>query len=62
MEKNLAPKEFDIKLLDVLACPITKEPLFYNQPTNELISAKAGLAFAIKDGIPVLLIDEARKV
>jgi uncharacterized protein len=62
MEKNLELKEFDIKLLDVLACPITKEALFYNQPTNELISGKAGLAFAIKDGIPVMLIDEARKL
>jgi len=48
------------KLLDLLVCPITKEPLRYDAARQELISDKAGLAFPIRDGIPVMLPDEAR--
>ena len=50
------------KLLEILVCPITKGPLIYKKAQNELISTSAGLAYAVKDGIPVLLEDEARKL
>ena len=52
----------DAKLLQILVCPITKGTLIYNKSTNELISKSAGLAYPIKDGIPVMLEDEARKL
>ncbi|MFT8675308.1 MAG: Trm112 family protein [Acetobacter sp.] len=52
----------DARLLSVLVCPVTKGPLVYNAATNELVSEKAGLAFPIRDGIPVMLPDEARRV
>lgn len=52
----------DAKLLQILVCPVTKGPLTYNKDTNELISKSAKLAYPIKDGIPVMLEDEARKL
>ncbi len=52
----------DAKLLQILVCPVTKGPLTYNKATNELISKSARLAYPIRDGIPVLLEDEARKL
>jgi uncharacterized protein len=52
----------DAKLLEILVCPVTKGPLIYKKAQNELISTSAQLAYAIKDGIPVLLEDEARKL
>ena len=52
----------DAKLLQILVCPVTKGPLIYNKATNELISKSARLAYPIRDGIPVLLEDEARKL
>ncbi|MEY3883008.1 MAG: hypothetical protein RIS87_90 [Pseudomonadota bacterium] len=52
----------DAKLLQILVCPVTKGPLTYNKDTNELISKSARLAYPIKDGIPVMLEDEARKL
>ncbi len=52
----------DPRLLSILVCPVTKGPLVYNAQTNELISEKAGLAFPILDGIPVMLPDEARRI
>lgn len=52
----------DTKLLQILVCPVTKGPLIYNKATNELISKSARLAYPIKDGIPVMLEDEARKL
>lgn len=52
----------DTKLLQILVCPITKGPLVFNKETNELISKSARLAYPIKDGIPVMLEDEARKL
>jgi uncharacterized protein YbaR (Trm112 family) len=52
----------DTKLLQILVCPITKGPLSYNKASNELISKSARLAYPIKDGIPVMLEDEARKL
>ena len=50
----------DPKLLDILACPITKGPLKLSQDKTELISKGAGLAYPIRDGIPVMLESEAR--
>ena len=52
----------DSKLLNILVCPVTKGPLIFNKQTNELISKSARLAYPIKDGIPVMLQDEARKL
>jgi len=50
----------DPKLLEFLVCPLTKAPLTFNRETMELISRQAGLAFPIRDGIPIMLPDEAR--
>lgn len=52
----------DKKLLEILVCPLTKTPLKYDQAKNELISHAAGLAFPIRDGIPIMLECEARKL
>lgn len=52
----------DAKLLQILVCPVTKGPLVYNKTSNELISKSAKLAYPIKDGIPVMLEEEARKL
>jgi len=52
----------DTKLLEMLVCPITKGPLQYDKEANELISKAAKLAFPIRDGIPVLLENEAREL
>ncbi|MFA6021938.1 MAG: Trm112 family protein [Rhodospirillales bacterium] len=52
----------DPKLLEILVCPVSKGPLRYDAAANELISDKAGLAFPIRDGIPIMLPDEARSL
>jgi len=52
----------DPKLLEILVCPLTKSPLRYDAKTQELISDQAKLAYPIRDGIPVMLVDEARKL
>ncbi len=52
----------DPKLLEILVCPVTKGPLRYDADRQELISEQAGLAYPIRDGIPIMLIDEARKL
>lgn len=52
----------DSKLLEVLVCPVTRDTLDYSPEAQELISKKAGLAFPIRDGIPILLVDEAREL
>jgi uncharacterized protein YbaR (Trm112 family) len=52
----------DPKLLEILVCPLTKAPLEYDAVRQELISRQAGLAYPIRDGIPVMLIDAARKI
>jgi uncharacterized protein YbaR (Trm112 family) len=52
----------DPKLLEILVCPLTKGPLRYDAQANELISDRAGLAYPIRDGIPIMLIDEARRI
>ena len=50
----------DPKLLEILVCPVTKLPLRYDAEAGELISDAAGLAYPIRDGIPIMLPDEAR--
>lgn len=55
-------KRPDPKLLDILVCPVTKSTLEYDAAANELISRQAGLAFPIRDGLPIMLVDEARKL
>jgi uncharacterized protein YbaR (Trm112 family) len=52
--------EVDPRLLELLVCPLTKGPLRYDRARGELVSEQAGLAYPIRDGIPVMLIDEAR--
>ena len=52
----------DPKLLEILVCPLTKGPLVYDVEAQELISKSANLAFPIRDGIPIMLIDEARDI
>jgi uncharacterized protein YbaR (Trm112 family) len=52
----------DPKLLEILVCPLSKGPLRYDAAANELISEKAGLAYPIRDGIPIMLVDEARRI
>lgn len=48
------------KLLEILVCPLTKTPLTYDEKAQELISEVAGLAYPIRNGIPIMLVDEAR--
>jgi len=50
------------RLLDLLVCPLTKGPLRYDRTRQELISEQAGLAYPIRDGIPIMLVDEARRL
>ncbi len=50
----------DSKLLEILVCPLTKGPLEYDADANELISTRANLAYPIRDGIPIMLVEEAR--
>ncbi|HEX4191930.1 MAG TPA: Trm112 family protein [Stellaceae bacterium] len=54
--------EIDRKLLEILVCPLTKGPLTYDRTRQELLSAQAGLAYPIRDGIPIMLVDEARSL
>ena len=53
---------FDPKMLEALVCPVTHATLRYDAETQELISENAHLAFPIRNGIPVMLLDEARKI
>jgi uncharacterized protein YbaR (Trm112 family) len=52
----------DPRLLEILVCPQTKGPLVYDRDAGELISPKAGLAYPIRDGIPIMLPEEARAI
>ncbi len=57
--ENTSPP-LDPRLLEILVCPLTRGPLTYDREHNELISAKAGLAYPIRNGIPIMLVEEAR--
>jgi uncharacterized protein YbaR (Trm112 family) len=54
------PAEVDPRLLEVLVCPVTRGPLDYDREKGELISRKAKLAYPIRDGVPIMLAEEAR--
>jgi len=54
--------QIDPKLLEILVCPLSKSPLRYDRAAQELISDQAGLAYPIRDGIPIMLVDEARQI
>ena len=56
------PTDVDPKLLEILVCPLTKGPLEYDRAAQELISRKAALAYPVRDGIPIMLPDEARRI
>lgn len=58
----MSEQAFDPKMLEALICPQTRGVLRYDAAAQELISQAAGLAFPIRGGIPVMLIDEARKL
>ena len=55
------PRKVDPKLLEMLVCPLTKGTLTFNESAQELISNQAQLAYPIRDGIPIMLADEARR-
>ena len=57
-----ARSAIDPKLLEFLVCPLTKGPLEYDAAAQELISRQAGLAYPIRDGIPIMLVEEARSL
>ncbi|MCC6735930.1 MAG: Trm112 family protein [Bauldia sp.] len=57
-----SPIEIDPRLLEILVCPLTKETLEYDRAAQELISRGAKLAYPIRDGIPIMLPDEARQL
>ena len=58
----MEPRKVDPKLLELLVCPVTKTRLEYDASSNELISRAAGLAYPIRDGIPIMLAGEAREI
>ena len=62
MEKVLKEQKVDPKLLEILVCPLTKCILKYDEKKQELISEQANLAYPVRDGIPIMLTDEARKL
>jgi uncharacterized protein YbaR (Trm112 family) len=63
MDKDKAASgEVDPRLLEILVCPLTKGPMEYDRARQELVSRRAGLAYPVRDGIPIMLPDEARKL
>jgi hypothetical protein len=62
MSEESTPAEVDPKLLELLVCPLTKTTLHYDRDKQELISKAAKLAYPIRDGIPIMLPEEARKL
>ena len=62
MSKNLKTGDVDPKLLEILVCPVTKTTLEYDADAQELISHAAKLAYPIREGVPIMLPEEARKL
>lgn len=58
----MTQQSIDPKLLEILVCPLTKGTLTYDEAAQELISKEANLAYPIRDGIPIMLVDEAREI
>ena len=61
-DKTEGGQRFAPSMLEALVCPVTHSVLEYNSENRELISSKAGLAFPIRDGIPIMLVDAARTI
>ena len=61
-KKTSQDQKFSPSMLEALVCPLTHSLLEYNSDTQELISRKAGLAFPIRDGIPIMLVDATRSI
>ncbi len=61
-DTDVKGSEVDPKLLEILVCPVTKDTLTYDRDAGELLSPKAGLAFPIRDGVPIMLVEEARRL
>ena len=59
MNDRLINKEFNVRMLEILVCPLSQDKLLYNKKTNSLVSKKARLSYPIKDNIPILIIAEA---
>lgn len=55
-------RDVDPRLLAILVCPLTKAPLSYDREKQELVSKAAGLAYPVRDGVPVMVIEEAREL
>lgn len=55
-------RDVDPRLLAILVCPLTKAPLTYDREKQELVSKAAGLAYPVRDGVPVMVIEEAREL
>jgi uncharacterized protein YbaR (Trm112 family) len=62
MPREEKPPKIDVKLLELLACPLTKGPLAWDEKRQELVSRLARLAYPVRDGIPVMLPSEARTI
>ncbi len=62
MSESRQEPGFDPRMLEALVCPLTHAPLRYDAARAELVSKAAGLAFPIRDGIPIMLVDEARSL
>lgn len=62
MTEEMPPVALDPKLLELLVCPLTKQPLVYDAEKGELVSKAAHLAYPIRDGIPIMLPSEARQI
>lgn len=60
--RNTDSGAVDPKLLEILVCPVTRGPLEYDREAGELISKQAGLAFPIREGVPIMLPEDARKL
>lgn len=62
MSEGAGSGEFDSWLLARLVCPLTRQPLRFDEKGSELISVAAGLAYPIRDGVPIMLVEEARRL
>ena len=58
----MSNQDIDQKLLEILVCPLTKGPLEFDRDKQELISRQAKLAYPIRDGIPIMVVEEAREL
>jgi uncharacterized protein len=62
MSKKQDKREPDPKMLELLVCPLTHGPLVYDREKDELVSKKAKLAYPIREGVPIMLVEDARKL